>query len=157
MIMTLDCEFNGFGGELISLALFREDGKAFYAILPVHEMNLDPWVKDNVIPILRTYPKPQNESALKVVYTTKNVLPYEIQSFLSDCDGTVEIITDWPDDIRYFCESIITSPGNMISIKNLTFEMVRTDSWKILKFHDPNMVQHNALCDAIALWCNLKS
>lgn len=40
----LDTEFNGFGGGLISLALVREDGLPFYAIMhpdympiPTHE------------------------------------------------------------------------------------------------------------------------
>lgn len=47
----LDCEFNGFNGELISLALVSKERPSFYKVLPLPEV-IDPWVKENVIPIL---------------------------------------------------------------------------------------------------------
>ena len=34
MKLFLDCEFNGFGGELISMALVDENERYFYEVLP---------------------------------------------------------------------------------------------------------------------------
>lgn len=150
MMMTLDCEFNGFGGELISMALFRDDGKALYAILPYNHMKLDPWVAENVIPILDEHPV---FDQLMKINTIPSELPYVIQSFLSDI-GSPCIMADWPDDIRYFCESVITGPGTMINLKSIDFIVERVDSWKNVNF-GPEMIQHNALCDAIALYTKL--
>ena len=46
----LDTEFNGFGGELISLALVPEHGHdEYYAVLPLPD-ELHPWVERNVVP-----------------------------------------------------------------------------------------------------------
>jgi hypothetical protein len=58
------------------------------------------------------------------------------------------IFADWPDDIRYFCELIITGPGTMVNISNLTFRVVRCDAYPT----DLNgAIQHNAYWDAMAL------
>lgn len=153
MNLTLDCEFNGFGGELISMSLFAGDGRAFYAILSTDHMVLDPWVKENVIPILDVHPAPIQPDSLYKIKCSAADLPHEIFKFLSAGNyDYINIISDWPDDIKYFCESIITGPGTMIGINDLSFEVLRVDSWKNIKFDDPNMVRHNALCDAIALW-----
>ncbi len=34
----IDTEFNGTGGQLLSLALVREDGLSFYEVLHAHEL-----------------------------------------------------------------------------------------------------------------------
>ena len=137
----LDTEFNGFGGELISLALVREDGDHIYLVnQDVHDMSLDPWVRDNIIPILDSSPTPP-------ILTTLKGLPYHIASFMRD-DPTPVVITDWPDDIKYMCQSVITKPGEMVAIPQLTFHMVRVNAYPTnLK----DAVQHNALWDALAL------
>jgi hypothetical protein len=52
----LDTEFNGFGGDLISLALVPEYGdREYYAVLPLPE-ELHPWVARNVVPYLSSVP-----------------------------------------------------------------------------------------------------
>jgi hypothetical protein len=52
----LDTEFNGFGGELISLALVPEHGdQEFYVVLPLPE-TLHPWVERHVVPYLSSVP-----------------------------------------------------------------------------------------------------
>src|SRR3546814_14895388 len=52
----LDTEFNGFGGDLISLALVPEYGdQDFYVSLPL-PAQIHPWVEQNVIPYLRFVP-----------------------------------------------------------------------------------------------------
>ena len=44
----LDTEFNGFGGELLSLALVPDEGdREFYVVLPLPD-TLDPWVERHV-------------------------------------------------------------------------------------------------------------
>ena len=137
----LDTEFNGFGGDLISLALVREDGEHLYVVNDmVYDMDLDPWVRDNILPILNSSPTAPILSSLKG-------LPYHIASFLKD-DPNPVIITDWPDDIKYMCQAVITAPGEMCNIPQLTFHMVRVNAYPTnLK----DAVQHNALWDAMAL------
>ena len=52
----LDTEFNGFGGELLSLALVPERGAdEFYTTLTI-ERALVPWVERNVVPFLDHVP-----------------------------------------------------------------------------------------------------
>jgi hypothetical protein len=59
--------------------------------------------------------------------------------------GDCTIIADWPDDIRYFCESLIVGPGQMINILNkIKFELD-------LHIDYESVVPHNALHDARAI------
>jgi len=132
--LFLDCEFNGFVGELISMGIVSEGTDEFYEVL---ELRLDPWyhpwVKQNVLPILNKEPVDQ------FVFQTK------LHDFLSKF-SEVHIIVDWPDDIKYFCQSLITGPGTMISIpRKMTFEIDRTLS------SDSSAILHNALEDAKAI------
>lgn len=52
MKIAVDCEFNGFGGQLISMALVAENGDEWYAIRTMDGAKIDDWVKDNVLPVL---------------------------------------------------------------------------------------------------------
>ena len=52
MRYALDTEFNGFGGQLLSLALVREDDFSLYITYDRQGLLIDPWVQDNVIPIM---------------------------------------------------------------------------------------------------------
>ncbi len=54
MRIAIDCEFNEFGGELISMGLVAEDGREWYEALPCP--NPGKWVEDHVIPILGRKP-----------------------------------------------------------------------------------------------------
>jgi len=62
----LDAEFNGFGGQLISLALVPEDPEAvpFYEALPCAEPK--PWVANHVLPVLQTRPISRPEMITKL-------------------------------------------------------------------------------------------
>lgn len=135
----LDTEFDGFGGPLISLALVREDGAYFYCV--VRNEASDPWVRENVLPILE--PFPDKRYGLMDRATAARMLA----DFLRD-DGNPTVITDWPDDIRYFCELIITGPGQMVAIPHLRFEMRRVDAYPTTL---QGAIQHNAWWDAMAL------
>jgi hypothetical protein len=131
--IAIDCEFNGFGGQLLSMALVSLDGREFYEVLKYHTIKYEPWVEINVVPIL-----------LKESITTTE-FQQKLQSFLGQYDD-VHIIADWPDDIKYFCLSLITGPGLCIRTpKKMTMEVNRSLS------ADHSKIPHNALEDARAL------
>jgi hypothetical protein len=132
----LDTEFNGFNGELISLALVADDGRPLYLVAGCEEPQ--PWVLEHVMPIL---------DAPEMWRLPLNQFGRAIATYLrGDKDAT--IVADWPDDIAYFCKAIITGPGQMTDIPGLKFEMYRVDAYPTSL---TGAVQHNALWDARAL------
>ena len=146
----LDTEFNGFGGELISLALVREDGLSGYWVLELtsgatewrDHTGLHPWVAENVIPKLWEWP----DAGPRILWEPKRAAR-DIAFFLAG-DSDPVIIADWPADIRYFCGLIELPDGQMVSIPRLAFRMVRVDAYPTTL---DGAVQHNAWWDAIAL------
>lgn len=148
----LDTEFDGFGGKLLSIALVREDNEAIYIILDYNVMQArKPWVKENILPIIYHVPSPMPGMVYVVNYHGEiNLL---LRNYFAG-DKEIEIYTDWPDDVKYLCESLITGPGTMISTGDITFHIKRVDAWP----NDiPNAVQHNAYWDAVALKVKLTS
>jgi hypothetical protein len=154
----LDTEFNSFGGDLISLGLVREDGVGMYLVHPQLAAYTE-WVAENVVPVLCNVPthvginlanwSDQRDSTVKLgpegyyMPTTANYL----QQFFAG-DAAPHVIADWPDDIKYLCQELITGPGTMVDIPGITFEVVRVDAWP----NDiPGAIQHNAYWDALAL------
>lgn len=134
----LDCEFNGYRGDLISLALVREDGDELYLARPRLRI-MDPWVEKNVEPIVTL-----NDACPQVA----EIFSSRIRDFL-DGDPDPVVVADWPDDIRYLCECLITGPGEMVkSSPIIRFEIHRVDAYPT---ELPGAVQHNALWDARAL------
>lgn len=128
--LFLDTEFNGFGGRLISMALVPEDPsiREFYKELEIKDQ-LEPWVRDNVVPHLVLAP------------CTHHQFQQALAQYLWEV-GDCTIIADWPDDIKYFCESLITGPGQMIAfMHNVHFELD-------LGINYTSAVPHNALHDA---------
>jgi hypothetical protein len=128
--LFLDCEYNGFGGKLMSMALVPEDETKpeFYREIEFTGQ-LEPWVRDNVVPHFTEVP----------------VSHLRFQSDLAQYLFTVgecTIVADWPDDIRYFCESLITGPGQRINTpRNIRFELDFSIEYE-------SEVPHNALHDA---------
>lgn len=128
-IACLDCEFNGYKGELISMALVVNDFTHFYEVLECP--NPVPWVAENVMPILGKEPISLNRFRSK------------LEKFINQYDSLV-IIADWPDDIKYFCDVIITGPGDAIATpEQLSFVLKRVDT--------VSKQPHNALADATAI------
>lgn len=146
----LDTEFNSFGGALISMALVREDGKWLYVVYGP-PASPDPWVAENVLPIIWSIPE-RNEERGDMIVTCRGDPAFGAQAiaeFLAeDAHQIPIIITDWPDDIKYFCAAIIVGPGQMVNIPRVVFDMVRVDAYPTTV---EDAVQHNALWDAIAL------
>ena len=129
MKLFLDCEFNGFQGQLISMALVAEDGNSWYEVLPC-EYPVE-WVAKNVMPILGKKP-------LENAYE----LSLSLERFLMKFRD-VHIIADWPEDIQHFCAALIVGPGSRINTPPLTMEVIRVDT--------ESKIPHNALADAQAI------
>jgi hypothetical protein len=134
MNIWIDCEFNEFGGDLISMALVADDGQEFYEVLNLeNDDKYGSWVFANVVPWLNKDP------------IDKRVFQEKLRAFINQWDDA-HIIADWPDDIKYFCMSLITAPGIALNTPmNLTMEIdkvLNTESSAIL---------HNALEDARAI------
>jgi hypothetical protein len=139
----LDTEFDGFGGPLISLALVAADGRSVSYVLRDHAD--DPWVCENVLPFIWS----ANASTR---LWTDDAAAHDIAKFLS-ADPEPIIVTDWPADIRYFCELIEFPGGKMAPIPGVTFELHRVDAYPTTL---PGAVQHNAWWDAMALRAKLQ-
>ncbi len=138
----LDTEFNGFGGELISLALVPEHGdEEFYVLLPLPE-TLHPWVERHVVPYLNSVPAGLQHDRMSRLEAATAVTAY-----LRNDDDPV-IVADWPDDIAYFCQLLITGPGDMVPTGSLRFEFVSSPGFSTAAI---SRVPHNALHDARAL------
>lgn len=133
MEIFLDCEWNSYGGALISMALVAMDGREMYVSLPLHE-ELDPWVAEHVVPVLG---EPESLSS-------HVDLAARIGSFLSAYPA-VHVIADWPEDIERFCRALVVGPGARVCTPPLTLEIRRDlDS-------EQSALPHNALADARAI------
>jgi hypothetical protein len=130
MKMYIDTEFNEFKGDLISMAIVAEDGNEFYEVLECK--NPGSWVAVHVMPILEKEPVDIG------IFQTK------LQKFLFNYNN-IHLVADWPEDIKHFCDALITGPGMCLNYPPLTMECRRDLSSKDSK------VPHNALHDARAI------
>jgi len=125
MDIYIDCEWNGWCGELISMALVSADGREFYEVLGCDEPC--GWVAENVMPVLNK----------KQVYLT--VFEQHLQGYLAQF-SEVNIIADWPEDIERFCAALIIGEGECMITPPLSMQVVRINSY--------SAIPHNALEDA---------
>jgi hypothetical protein len=138
----LDTEFNGFGGQLISLALVPEHGdQEYYAVLPL-PAEVHPWVQQFVIPYLAMVPP-----TMVVEPMPRAVAARELVHYLA-ADSDPLIIADWPDDIAHFCALLVTGPGEVVPVGTLRFLLLDSPGFSTAK---NSRVPHNALHDARAL------
>jgi hypothetical protein len=128
MRIFIDGEWNGYGGELISLALVAEDGQSFYEVLECN--NPDPWIAENVI------------SKLGKPWITFESMQQQLEIFLCKFDS-IHLIADWPEDIMWFCKVLITGPGMRLDIPPLMMQVLRVDT--------VSSNPHHALYDARSL------
>lgn len=125
MRLWIDCEFNEFRGELISMALVDEHGREWYRSLGCSKPGA--WVAQHVMPIIGIEPCSLSD------------FQRSLADFLAAYDS-VHIVADWPEDIAHFCNALITGPGFRLSTPPLTLEVVRVEASSALP--------HNALADA---------
>ena len=137
----LDTEYNGVGGELLSLALVPDDGDELYLTF----RNSDPpveWVERYVVPYLNSVPE-----QLSCPRLTRRDAAHELERYLSH-DEDVLIFADWPEDIAQFCDLMITGPGDMVEVRDVTFRLLPMTNFSTAA---NSKVPHNALHDARAL------
>lgn len=130
MRVYIDTEFNEFKGELISMALVAEDGNEFYEVL--HCANPGSWVAKHVMPILDKKP------------VSLEIFQSKLQQFLFQYER-IQLIADWAEDIKHFCQVLITAPGQCLNFPPIVMEIRRDLSSADSK------VPHNALHDARAI------
>jgi hypothetical protein len=138
LTLYLDTEFNGHGGELISLALVSDKHvNHFYGVLPLPE-RLSPWVAEHVIPLLGQEPEPADEFRMR------------LHHFLEKHAGE-DIVADWPDDFALLMR-VMSGPDYEQSW------MVPCDMRLISSGDVQPELPHNALSDARALmhWHHLQ-
>ncbi|WP_354686672.1 hypothetical protein [Cupriavidus necator] len=127
--LWIDCEFNEFRGELISMAIVDAHGAYWYKSLGCD--NPGAWVAEHVMPIIGVAPVSRGE------------MQRSLQAFLGRYEE-IHLVADWPEDIAHFCNILITGPGLRLNTPPLTME-VRRDLDSVSK------IPHNALADALAI------
>ena len=135
----LDAEFNGFGGELISLALVPEEPGVppFYEATECAEPT--PWVAEHVLPVLKT----------KII--TRAELADRFAEYLMDDEDPL-LVADWPEDIAHAARLLITGPGQMKPIRSIRFQLVDPVIVGVAgRGGDANAAPHNAYHDGLAL------
>ena len=137
----LDTEYNGWGGALLSLALVPDDGEELYLTLD-WDGALEEWVQRHVVPYLDTVP-PQHVSPR----LSRSDAARSLAHYLAG-DGDPLIIADWPEDIALFNALLVTGPGVMAEVPEISFRVVQLPGFSTAA---NSMVPHNALHDARAL------
>jgi hypothetical protein len=137
----LDTEYNGIGGELLSLALVPDDGDELYLTLKSSDPPVD-WVERHVVPYLDTVPE-----RLTCPRLTRKDAADALERYLRHDEEPV-IVADWPEDVAHFCNLMITGPGDMVEVRHVTFRLVPMSNFSTAA---NSKVPHNALHDARAL------
>lgn len=146
----LDCEFNGFGGELISLALVPAHAPhpVLYLVITDVAAPLDRWVRRNVLTVLDDVPE-----GVTILRVDREAAARTLGAYLRADDSETVIVADWPDDIALLCKLLLTGPGEMVATHQRTqFELVRVNSYPT---DVVGAVRHNAVWDAMALRARL--
>ncbi|WP_293943769.1 hypothetical protein [Sphingomonas sp.] len=138
----LDTEYNGFGGELLSLALVAEHGdEELYFTLPA-PAEIHPWVERHVMPYMNTVPPMHRAPPLDRASAAD-----ALATFLAN-DRDIEIIADWPEDIAQICMLLLVGPGEIVRTPPLRFRFFALPGFSTA---GASAVPHNALHDARAL------
>ncbi len=130
MNLYIDCEWNDYKGDLISMALISSAGHEFYEVLYCDDPSS--WVAKNVLPVLNKDCVGESEFKKK------------LSKFLMQFDAPV-IIADWPEDIAMICDALIVAPGVSIEHPDIYFRIVRGIG------SEGSEIPHNALADARAI------
>lgn len=138
MRLYIDTEFNGHGGELISMAVVSAYGHSwYYAKRLLGPPN--PWVAEHVLPKI-------DEAS----YIHSAVFRMDFQRWIKDFDNP-EVICDWHADAEHFCK-MLEGPSYDTSLDfPCSITILKTPPGQPVSANP-----HNALADAIALrdWHN---
>jgi hypothetical protein len=138
----LDTEYNGFGGQLLSLALVPEDGSEEFYVALECEAPVDPWVERHVLPFLDMVPE-----GLQGPRLSRRAAAEALAAWLEH-DEAPDIVADWPEDLAQFAMLLVTGPGMMVPIPPLSLHFVPLHGFSTAA---NSVVPHNALHDARAL------
>lgn len=130
MNLYLDTEFNGHGGELISLGLAAIDGQHWYNVMPEPRV-WNEWVFENVFPHLDKMP------------VDPEFFRASLREYLSCREGCT-IYADWPDDFAHLMR-LMSGP------KYETSWMIGCNLVLLRESEPKPVTPHNALSDAVAL------
>jgi hypothetical protein len=137
----LDTEYNGWGGALLSLALVPDHGEDLYLTLD-WDCALEEWVERNVVPYLDMVPEQLVSPRLNRADAARAIAHYLAG------DGDPLIIADWPEDVALFNALLVTGPGLMAEVPEISFRVVQLPGFSTAA---NSKVPHNALHDARAL------
>lgn len=126
--LFLDVEFNGTHGELVSAALVSAQGDRWYEVLDTSNMELVPWVQENVIPVLAKDP------------ISIEAFEASLDEFLSQF-GFVEFIYNAHADKRYL-------DGILDGLPRVPLHKCTRDGHLSAS---NSAIPHNALHDALAI------
>ena len=136
-----DTEYDGFGGKLLSIALVPEDESDELYLVLDEEVTSD-WVARNVVPYFQQVP-----DHLKTKPMKRGEAAQTMAQWLA-MDEAPEIIADWPEDLAQFSMLLVTGPGQMLTVPELTLRFVPVGNFSAA---ENSAVPHNALHDARAL------
>jgi hypothetical protein len=142
----VDFEFNSYQGEVMSVGLVNSMGVALYNVFPAPKEPINPWVLRNVVPYLDA----GTPEGIRTRHLDVPEFQIVLQEYLQKEEGEIRIVTDWPDDVKYFSELLITGPGTMVNIPGIVFEVQRVDAYVQDRALE-GAVQHHALWDALQL------
>jgi hypothetical protein len=138
----LDCEYNGFGGALLSLALVPEAGGEDLYLTFACTDPIEPWVERNVMPFIDKVP-----DGLKLQQMGREQAAQVIAMYLAG-DAEPEILADWPTDIELLCSLLTFAPGKIVALPDMRFRLLSLGRFSPA---ENSAVAHNALHDARAL------
>jgi hypothetical protein len=141
-VYFIDCEFDGHGGELLSIGVVRDDGGSIHIRTDIEAK--DAWVRANVVPVMDSHSAPMSQ------WVPLNEVGPSILHFMGD-DPRPVVVADSPVDIGRFCKAISTgATGEWQSVyfEKMTFIVESVDCYPT---DLPGAVQHNAWWDAMAL------
>ena len=132
--LYLDTEFNGHGGQLITMAIAAPDGVHWYGCWPLPQ-RIDAWVKENVIPRIDYASWPTRSS--------EPILRASLYEYLREREGAI-LYADWPADFMYLLQQMCGPRYDVAFVVDIRMRLLRVTDPK-------SSVPHNALHDAIGL------
>lgn len=133
MRIFVDCEFNGFGGELISMALVPENEfiEPWYEVVLGQRQAIEPWVVENVMPVL-------DKKAI-----SRDDFRFSFLEYLDQFESPT-ICADWYTDLVHFFSMFAGEDHTKSVGYACAAELVLID-----EYHSET--PHNALSDAKAI------
>lgn len=152
----LDTEFNSFGGSLISLGIVQHDNPEnnLYLVVPEpdiermkFEEGMDPWIKENILPVLNKVPHIANHFIMPVHHWPSLIGDFIYGKGVTD---TPHIFVDWPSDAMDFAKLLMVGPGMAVPMAHQTIITILRHI-DVYPTSLEGAVQHNALWDAMAI------